>query len=345
MNLHLAVALDGAGRHPAAWRAHEARPDLPFGAGHWARLVKEAEQGLLDFVTFDDGPGAGPGRPNGPGRSAGSGGSDGSGHVGGGSDPTLVATRLAPLSSRIGLVPATAAIPGRHGHVASTIATLDRLSRGRAGWSPKVSGSLREASDVVDAVRRSWHDFPDGPPPVFSTVGGVASYEFVAQSCDVVHVTPQDWLDATMIVDDLRAAERAVGRTGHRLKIFADLAVFLDGYPGVAAGRKARLDDLDGAEFTSDALVYAGTPTGLVGLMLDWRSAGLDGFHLHPGALPHDLSMIVRGLVPELQARGVFRHRYGAAGLRARLGLLRPDGREGDVLRPPRPVRRRWTMP
>jgi hypothetical protein len=31
--------------------------------------------------------------------------------------------------------------------------------------------------------------------------------------------------------------------------------------------------------------------------------------------------MIVRGLVPELRARGVFRHRYGTAGLRARLGL------------------------
>jgi alkanesulfonate monooxygenase SsuD/methylene tetrahydromethanopterin reductase-like flavin-dependent oxidoreductase (luciferase family) len=117
---------------------------------------------------------------------------------------------------------------------------------------------------------------------VISLARGVAPYEFAARNCDIVHVTPRDWLDATMIVDEVRAAEKAVGRTGARLKIFADLVVFLDLYPGVAAGRKARLDDLDGAEFTSDALVYAGTPTGLVGLMLDWRSAGLDGFRPHP---------------------------------------------------------------
>ncbi|GAA4564285.1 LLM class flavin-dependent oxidoreductase [Planotetraspora kaengkrachanensis] len=343
MNLHLAAALDGAGGHPAAWRAPGLRPDVPFSAGYWVRLVKEAEQGLLDYVTFG-GPEAGPGWSAESSRD-GSGWSRGSGHGRGAPDPTLIATEVAPLSSRIGLIPATGAIAGRHDHVAHAIATLDRLSNGRAGWHPGVSGGPGEASGVVNEVRRSWDGFPDGQPPVISLARGPAPYEFAARSCDVVHVTPRDWLDATMIVDEVRAAERAAGRTGARLKIFADLVVFLDLHPGVAAGRKARLDDFDGVEFTSDALVYAGTPTGLVGLMLDWRSAGLDGFRLHPGVLTHDLSMIVRGLVPELQARGVFRHRYGTAGLRARLGLPRPDGQAGDDPRPPRPARRRWTMP
>ncbi|MFC9291133.1 FMNH2-dependent monooxygenase, partial [Streptomyces sp. NPDC057052] len=36
--LHLAVALDGAGRHPAAWREPGARPHDLFTAGHWADL-------------------------------------------------------------------------------------------------------------------------------------------------------------------------------------------------------------------------------------------------------------------------------------------------------------------
>jgi alkanesulfonate monooxygenase SsuD/methylene tetrahydromethanopterin reductase-like flavin-dependent oxidoreductase (luciferase family) len=332
MNLHLAAALDGAGGHPAAWRSQGARPDLPLTAGYWAGLVKEAEQGLLDFVTFEGGL-----EPGGPGRS------DGPGRVHGRLDASLIAARVAPLTSRIGLIPVTDAISAEH--VALEIATLDRISRGRAGWQPKVSLLPGEAAGVVDHVRRLWDGPPNGHPPVTSQAHDVEPYEFAARACDVVYVTPRDWLDTTVIVDQVRAAEKAAGRTGPRLKVFADLVVFLDRHPGVAAGRKARLDDLDGAEFTSDALVYTGTPTGLVGLILDWRSAGLDGFRLRPGVLPHDLSAITRCLVPELRARGVFRHRYAAASLRGRLGLPCPDGHDGDPPRPSRPYRRRWTMP
>jgi alkanesulfonate monooxygenase SsuD/methylene tetrahydromethanopterin reductase-like flavin-dependent oxidoreductase (luciferase family) len=52
--LHLAVALDGAGWHPAAWREPDARPAELLTAAYWADLVAEAERGRLDFVTFED---------------------------------------------------------------------------------------------------------------------------------------------------------------------------------------------------------------------------------------------------------------------------------------------------
>src|SRR5580692_1631515 len=52
--LHLAVALDGAGWHPAAWREPDARPRELFTARYWADLVAECERGLLDFVTLED---------------------------------------------------------------------------------------------------------------------------------------------------------------------------------------------------------------------------------------------------------------------------------------------------
>ncbi|MET1074068.1 MAG: FMNH2-dependent monooxygenase, partial [Umezawaea sp.] len=48
--LHLAVALDGAGWHPAAWREAGARPRELFSGRYWTDLVQEAERGLLDFV-------------------------------------------------------------------------------------------------------------------------------------------------------------------------------------------------------------------------------------------------------------------------------------------------------
>ena len=53
-HLHLAVALDGAGWHPAAWREPGARPAELFTAGYWIDLVTEAQRGLLDLVTLED---------------------------------------------------------------------------------------------------------------------------------------------------------------------------------------------------------------------------------------------------------------------------------------------------
>ena len=53
--LHLAVALDGAGWHPAAWREPDAQPDRLFTAGYWTELAQQAERGLLDFLTIEDG--------------------------------------------------------------------------------------------------------------------------------------------------------------------------------------------------------------------------------------------------------------------------------------------------
>jgi alkanesulfonate monooxygenase SsuD/methylene tetrahydromethanopterin reductase-like flavin-dependent oxidoreductase (luciferase family) len=109
--------------------------------------------------------------------------------------------------------------------------------------------------------------------------------------------------------------------------VFGDLVVFLDDRAAAAADRKARLDALDGAEYTSDALIFTGTPGQLADLLLDWQAAGLSGFRLRPGALPHDLSAITRGLVPQLQERGRFRREYRASTLRGLLGLPRPANR------------------
>ena len=52
--LHLAVALDGAGWHPAAWREPDAQPRQLFTAGYWTELAQQAERGLLDFLTIED---------------------------------------------------------------------------------------------------------------------------------------------------------------------------------------------------------------------------------------------------------------------------------------------------
>jgi alkanesulfonate monooxygenase SsuD/methylene tetrahydromethanopterin reductase-like flavin-dependent oxidoreductase (luciferase family) len=113
--------------------------------------------------------------------------------------------------------------------------------------------------------------------------------------------------------------------------VFGDLVVFVDDDAAVARARKARLDDLAGAEYTSDAAVFVGTPAELADLLLEWRRAGLSGARLRPGTLPYDLERITRDLVPELRRRGVFRREYEADTLRGLLGLGRPANRYATV--------------
>jgi len=183
--LHLAVALDGTGWHPASWREQVARPRDLFTAGYWADLTAEAERGLIDFVTFEDGLGL---------QSSHYGDLDGrTDQVRGRLDAVLVASRIAPLTRHIGLVPTVIATHTEPFHISKAIATLDYVSAGRAGLRVQISarpheadhfgrrsfpplnlaelqspaGQERitehfdEAADHVEAVRRLWDSWED----------------------------------------------------------------------------------------------------------------------------------------------------------------------------------------
>ncbi|MGJ6961676.1 LLM class flavin-dependent oxidoreductase [Streptosporangium sp. G11] len=391
--LHLAVAFDGAGWHPAAWRDPAASPKALFTAAYWAALVAEAEHGLLDFVTIEDSLALQTTRLDGhDGRTD---------QVRGRLDAVLVASRIAPLTGRIGLVPTATTTHTEPFHVASSIATLDYVSSGRAGWRAQISGRHTEAAhfgrrevpeltpeslgdidgsplvrdlfgdaaDAVEAVRRLWDsweddavirdvatgrfvdrdklhyiDFegarftvkgpsivprpPQGQPLVTALAHARLPYEFAARGADVVYVTPHDTEQVRAIVGEVREIAGEVRDPGaDELKIFADLVVFLGEDGNDARERRARLDELDGAAYTSDAAIFTGTPGELADLLLEWRAAGLEGFRLRPAVLPTDLNAITRGLVPELQARGAFRRAYEADTLRGHLHLPRPASR------------------
>jgi hypothetical protein len=73
--------------------------------------------------------------------------------------------------------------------------------------------------------------------------------------------------------------------------------------------------------------VFVGSPSALADQLEAWAEAGLDGFRLRPGAVPHDLDAIAAKLVPELRSRGLFRHGYDADTLRGLLGFERPANR------------------
>ncbi|MDA3630013.1 LLM class flavin-dependent oxidoreductase [Saccharopolyspora sp. WRP15-2] len=372
--LHLAVALDGAGWHPAAWRRPQARPAELFTAGYWVDLAQEAERGLLDFITFEDALGPQSSRDDGP--------DDRTDQVRGRLDAGLIAARVAPRTERIGLVPSAVVTHTEPFHISKAVASLDYISTGRAGWQPKVS-ALRsesahfgrrevraaelfdEAADYVEVVRRLWDswedgaeirdvatgrfidrnklhyiDFtgkwfdvkgpsitprpPQGQPLVTALATDAAGHRFAARAADVVFTTPHDAEHAALVESRIRAEQAAAGRVQDRLHVFGDLVVFLG--PD-AADRKAQLDELDGAESTSDAPVFTGTAAELADRLQDWAAAGLSGFRLRPAAIPEDLTAITRELVPELQRRELFRTSYDNDSLRGRLGFPRPASR------------------
>lgn len=135
--LHLAVALDGAGWHPAAWREPDARPEELLTADHWVRLAQEAERGLLDLVTIEDALSVQSSHPLEL--------DERTDQVRGRLDAVLVAARLGPVTSRIGLVPTAVVTHTEPFHLSKAIATLDYVSTGRAGVRVQISARAHEA--------------------------------------------------------------------------------------------------------------------------------------------------------------------------------------------------------
>ncbi len=156
---------------------------------------------------------------------------------------------------------------------------------------------------------------------------GGAAYGLIARSADVGHVAARDGDEARTAVAAIRRARESSGRAAQPLHLFGDLTVFLEEDAAAAEDRLGRLDALAGHPYDDDTAVFTGTPRQLADLLLERRAAGLSGFRLRPGVIARDLPAITRGLVPELQRRGVFRREYEADTLRGLLGLDRPANR------------------
>ena len=168
---------------------------------------------------------------------------------------------------------------------------------------------------------------PQGQPVVAALGHAEVPWRLIGRSADLGFVTPTDAVDAARLVAAVRTEQAAAGRAGEIVHVFGDLVVVLDDDESTARARLERLDALAGAPLRSDALVFTGTPAQLADLLADWQQAGLTGFRLRPATIPHDLQQITRGLVPELQRRGLFRTGYEASTLRGLLGLARPANR------------------
>jgi alkanesulfonate monooxygenase SsuD/methylene tetrahydromethanopterin reductase-like flavin-dependent oxidoreductase (luciferase family) len=352
--LHLAVALDGYGWHPQAWRTTLASgaPSVLSGR-YWAELARTAERGLLDFLTIDDTLMPQPGRREriDPRRLAGRG------------DAVLVAARIAPATQHIGLIPVATVTHTEPFHISKAIATLDYISHGRAGWQPRVSVTAHEAAlfgrrdgsqiplfeeavEFVDVVRRLWDSWEDEAlirdvstgryvdtdklhyidfAGKFFSVKGPSITPRPPQGQPVVaalaHAGPvyefaAASADLVFIAPTDDASLRGILEQVHGLKVFADVVVSFGG----------------DADFRSDCLVISTSATELVDMLLQWQRLGIDGARLRPAVNATDLPVIVEEVVPMLQRARRFRAGYQQGEtLRARLGLPAAANRYAGV--------------
>ena len=78
--------------------------------------------------------------------------------------------------------------------------------------------------------------------------------------------------------------------------------------------------------------VVVGTPKTIADQMQSWFENGAaDGFNVMPPVLPQSLNEFVDLVIPELQARGLFRTAYEGTTLRENLGLARPASRYANA--------------
>jgi alkanesulfonate monooxygenase SsuD/methylene tetrahydromethanopterin reductase-like flavin-dependent oxidoreductase (luciferase family) len=177
--IRLAVALEGAGWHPAAWREPAARPTELFAARYWTDLVQEAERARLDFVTFEDALGLQSSRFRSPDERI--------DQVRGRLDAVLIAARVAPVTSGIGLVPTVVVTHTEPFHVSKAIATLDYASQGRAGVRVQVTARQNEAAHFGRRVIRAGDDDPD------DLAAGTTAPDLLGEAADYVEVLRRLW--------------------------------------------------------------------------------------------------------------------------------------------------------
>jgi alkanesulfonate monooxygenase SsuD/methylene tetrahydromethanopterin reductase-like flavin-dependent oxidoreductase (luciferase family) len=318
MSFFLAVALDRQGWAPSA-----ADPATIFEAAYWTGLARIADEARLDFLTLEDTFG-GDGRP----------------------EAVLLAARLAPVTSHVGLIPVATTTHTEPFHLSTALATVDHISCGRAGWQVRVSGRpeeaallgrrdplpveklFAEAADAVEVVRRLWDSWQDD-----AIIKDVATGRFIDR--DRLHYIdfsgPYFSVKGPSIVPRPPQGQPVVAALAHSAEVLAfagrvaDLAFVTPplGAPPPAAEPLRVFADLtvsfSGELVESDAAGFAGTVEELADLLGEWHGAGAYGFRLRPARLPADLVVIAEQLVPLLRARGLWQPHPGT--LRERLGL------------------------
>jgi alkanesulfonate monooxygenase len=138
--MHLGMSIRGLGYHPAAWRHPDVPADGTLRFEHYARSAQAAERGKCDLIFFADGIGIRE-------RDIPRGSLARSGYEIVEMEPMTLLPALAVVTQHIGLVTTASTTYNEPFNIARKFATLDLISKGRAGWNVVTSWSEAEAKN------------------------------------------------------------------------------------------------------------------------------------------------------------------------------------------------------
>ncbi|CAJ64019.1 MULTISPECIES: NtaA/DmoA family FMN-dependent monooxygenase [Frankia] len=163
--VRLCLNLQATGRHDAAWKTLPPTSDWIAGIDYYTEIARLAERARFDAIFIADRLGSlDAASYRRPWR---------------GTDPTVLLAALARETEHIGLVSTNPAIHGNPFLLARSIATLDHVSKGRAGWNIITSqedvtrsalgvdevlepqARYRKAEEFISAVDALWASLPE----------------------------------------------------------------------------------------------------------------------------------------------------------------------------------------
>ncbi|MFI0471031.1 LLM class flavin-dependent oxidoreductase [Saccharopolyspora sp. 5N102] len=290
---------------------------LQYDPDRIVAVARAAEAAKFDFLLFDDALTAA---------------ADENGF-----EPFTLASFVAVNSSKIGLVVAATAAYNEPFNLARLTASLDHISGGRAAWnvlpdrherfdasfSRDAGDSLQRVDEFVSVVRGLWDTWEDD-----AFLRDQASGVFVDGA--KIHRLDHDGV-FFRVRGPLNVARPPQGQLviAHRADASANWGaevVFTE-----ARGRDelltfANLTPIVDTARVLDGEVVRGDPVQLADHIQERFTSGeVDGFTIRSGF--EQLTEFTRLVVPELQARGIFRTEYAGTTLRDHLGLARPAGR------------------
>jgi alkanesulfonate monooxygenase SsuD/methylene tetrahydromethanopterin reductase-like flavin-dependent oxidoreductase (luciferase family) len=294
-------------------------PDL----GEMARLARLAQRGVLDYVSIDDTLGGNP---------------PFSGRRRSGLDSIRLATRLAPATEGVFLVPLVRASWVEPSSLLEALVHLEIASLGRHGWELQLqdhpspvghSGELLTAivedtwSDAAPltklaasarASRRRKMGWSPGDrhtpasarhPVQVMRADTPEAATLAAERADVARITVATHAAASDKRRSLKDAAATAGRDPAALKVLVDLTVTLAELPSHAEARKDLAEEIMGRRLGGEGIRFVGTPAALAESCAEWvATEACDGFTFLPTSLPTDLIMLVKGVTTALAAAG-----------------------------------------
>src|SRR5690625_4082385 len=227
-------------------------------------------------------------------------------------DPVIAARRISPSAGGTGLVPSIQ-LGRADAAVAAELAQFNRKSGSWAGLqvsrnevtrgAPRVT-ALPQLGDLLEELVRTTSARSSRRPAVVLPLEQEAELSAAGEFADVVRLREADLPWARELRYAARNAARAAGR---EVRVLVDLRTVIAADYESARARADLLTDLAGGDDAwAGALEAVGTVGDVVATIERWLEAGAaDGFVVLPGSIPADVTRLLRGIIPALQARGL----------------------------------------